>query len=315
MLIYRANSSSPAAPECTGYARSNDFDRLACGILMRNGDPYSPTIMNSLGLTPAFQYGIWNRRANYDCFGVCGEFHLDSNGPSDWHGSNDIVSMIAVIPSTITQNFSADLVFDDALRDQSGYSSRYKYMYAQEFLSHGWVTISHEYGSGYTPTDIYTENDLKKLSCIVLDINGLGATDYYDIYVSYRLAFTISDPTFVPTNQNFDMSILGLFNTLGTNEAYWTIQQPSDSYNDNQIITRNLSNLSIKYKVIQNSYAEYIVSGYVRFMYIYGWNDLRIFSPVIHFGPYSSLPNAAPSKNITVSGLAMMIEGYPHMTQ
>lgn len=320
MIICRKNSSDPSTREVRAYKRvSIEFtDQLACGILLRDNVVYNPADMNKNGsYESVFVASIWNDLTkispanNKESFG---ELRIDTSGFSNWR-TLDKDHLKAYGPTQITPNMGCIVTLCPAADFPQSYAYDLHYnVFKSSSAIHptlesgGILRVPNtEYGYGF-----YNENSLSKdLTCLALSVDRIGSGISVLFRVSYMLNVRIKgDKTYKPSNDNFDMTLCSLWNTMGSNNVDWSANVIS-SLENNRVGYRSLQGATVPNGVDSEGNPIMLFASERSWIYPtdQGWNPLRLALPSLHLGPYSTIPGAAPSKTIQITGYAMTVEG------
>lgn len=294
-------------------------DQLACGCLLRNGTLYSPsTYVGSDGVPRSYCAAAWNKMSHIGAAsGIASTFGslvLDSRGPYYWHTPNRYDWLKAYGPSQTTSNITSFLY------PNSGEGANTKNCHFHEFevssssavhsvfedgTMRGPSPVGDEYAVGY-----YNENSTSGnyLACIASTVSNFGADNGVLFRVHCELNVKITgDLSYKPSSADFDMSLVAVANTTGTNNTYWV---PSTTTLANNVICyKELDNKSsVVNGVDEDGCPVMLFRGATSFYYPCGagWNPIRFALPALKLGPYSTIP-VAPTKTIHVTGFSMVV--------
>lgn len=337
MLICRKDSSDPAERKVhayTPYVYSEAVlgrTALACGVIRTSNGVFSPSVATYLGKNRIFTFVLgndrtrikWDTRYN---FGDLNTTYYQSG--SYYWTTRDSMPLKGFSASQIGPNSKVPIFVNPAAYSSGAYNS-FNFWY-ENSQTNSAITPSIEYGtlatspvSGDNPhikTAIYTENSglNLNLSDIVLDVDYLGIDVVFYVSLMLNLDISFTDETdystFYPGSSNYDISLVGGYNTKGGSYAWEPINQGDGNA---------LENVSSKYIVMSAEYptkyyrgydsgynvCHCMLSGYYSLRYPANrlLNALRIPLPGFMLGLHSAV--YAPGRVYQVRGYAMNIEG------
>lgn len=330
MLIYRANSSSPAAPvkypykPWPGSGSSISGKDLACGLYIGpDGVLKSPANLIGPGDYQSdrrlFCAAMWNNMAHLTDYATAytfGGINIPHGGGGyQWKASKN-EWLKAYGPSQMTQNSKCILYVNpgpDAINNTAQYSTIQGYSAVTPTIKAGEMLVhpdTSNYYKGYYNENVDTG---WKLTCLSLAMNYLGVNQAMLLCVNYALnVFIASNPVFLPTDSNFDIKMVSVYNTRESNKLNWGVQTEGRyDVANNTTCVRDLSGYSVEYKVF-NDGVLMMYRGYALYLYpCYlesGYNPIMFPLPALRLGTHITLGNA-PTLDITCRGFAMVVEG------
>ena len=294
-------------------------EQLACGLLVRNGNVYSPgSYLKSGGIPRASCAAAWNKMSHIGAAsGVASTFGslvLDSRGPYYWHTQNRYDWLKAYGPSQITSGISSFLYVNSGesantrnchFQTYDETSSSAVHSVLEDGTMRGPSPVGDEYAVGY-----YNENSTSGnyLACIASTVGNFGVDNGVNFKVYSELNVKITgDLAYKPSSSDFDASLVAVVNTTGTNNTYWV---PTTTTLSNNVIC--YKEIDTKSSVVNGVDADgcpvMLFKGAASFYYPCGagWNPIRFALPALKLGPYSTIP-VAPTKTIHVTGFSMVV--------